>query len=109
MLCSDTARCLLAIVFTIFAAAHVTSLAELGPVAALLGAGAALFMPASYAILPTLLTSRDLQAGNALYNAAVQGGTLLGPHSAGPSSRRARLRRSASTLSPMPCQRCRWP
>jgi predicted MFS family arabinose efflux permease len=57
----------------------VTSLATLEPVAALLGAGSALFMPASYAILPTLLGSRDLQAGNALYNAAVQGGTLLGP------------------------------
>jgi predicted MFS family arabinose efflux permease len=79
MLGSDIARCVLAIVFTIFAAAHVRSLAELGPVAALLGAGAALFMPASYAILPSLLPPRQLQAGNALYNAAVQGGTLLGP------------------------------
>ena len=79
MLCSDMARCLLTVVFTIFAAAHVTSLGELGPVAALLGAGSALFMPASYAILPALLPPRDLQAGNALYNAAVQGGTLLGP------------------------------
>jgi MFS family permease len=79
MLCSDMARCVLTVVFAIFAAAHVTSLAVLGPVAALLGAGAALFMPASYAILPTLLTPRELQSGNALYNAAVQGGTLLGP------------------------------
>jgi MFS family permease len=79
MLCSDMARCLLTVVFAIFAAAHVTSLAVLGPVAALLGAGAALFMPASYAILPALLTPRELQAGNAFYNAAVQGGTLLGP------------------------------
>ncbi len=79
MLCSDIARCLLTVVFAIFAAAHVTSLAALGPVAALLGAGAALFMPASYAILPTLLRPGQLQAGNALYNAAVQGGTLLGP------------------------------
>jgi MFS family permease len=79
MLCSDTARCLLTVLFAIFAAGHVTSLATLGPVAALLGAGSALFMPASYAILPALLAPRDLQAGNALYNAAVQGGTLLGP------------------------------
>jgi MFS family permease len=79
MLCSDTARCLLTVLFAAFAAAHVTSLAALGPVAALLGAGAALFMPASYAILPSLLPHRQLQAGNALYNAAVQGGTLLGP------------------------------
>lgn len=79
MLCSDAARCGLTAVFAVFAAAHVTSLAVLGPVAALLGAGAALFMPASYAILPSLLTPRELQAGNALYNAAVQGGTLLGP------------------------------
>ena len=79
MLCSDTIRCVLTIVFAVFAAAHVTSLAALGPVAALLGAGAALFMPASYAILPSLLPPRQLQAGNAIYNAAVQGGTLLGP------------------------------
>jgi MFS family permease len=79
MLCSDMARCLLTVVFAVFAAAHVTSLTVLGPLAALLGAGAALFMPASYAILPALLTPRELQAGNAVYNAAVQGGTLLGP------------------------------
>jgi MFS family permease len=79
MLCSDAARCALTIVFAVFAAVHVTSLAALGPVAALLGAGAALFMPASYAILPSLLPPRQLQAGNAIYNAAVQGGTLLGP------------------------------
>ncbi|HUN35906.1 MAG TPA: MFS transporter [Trebonia sp.] len=79
MLCSDTARCLLTVVFAAFAAAHVTSLVALGPVAALLGAGSAMFMPASYAILPSLLPQRQLQAGNALYNAAIQGGTLLGP------------------------------
>jgi MFS family permease len=79
MLGSDTVRCVLTIVFAVFAATHVTSLAALGPVAALLGASAALFMPASYAILPSLLPPRQLQAGNALYNAAVQGGTLLGP------------------------------
>lgn len=79
MLASDAGRCVLTALFAVFAAAHVTSLAALGPVAALLGAGAALFMPASYAILPSLLSPRELQAGNALYNAAVQGGTLLGP------------------------------
>jgi MFS family permease len=79
MLGSDTIRCALTIVFAVFAAAHVTSLAALGPVAAMLGASAALFMPASYAILPSLLPHGQLQAGNALYNAAVQGGTLLGP------------------------------
>jgi MFS family permease len=79
MLCSDAGRCLLTALFAIFAATRVTSLAALGPVAALLGAGAALFMPASYAILPSLLSPRKLQAGNALYNAAVQGGALLGP------------------------------
>ncbi len=79
MLCSDAARCLLTVVFAAFAGAHITSLVALGPIAALLGAGAALFMPASYAILPSLLPHRQLQAGNAVYNAAVQGGTLLGP------------------------------
>jgi MFS family permease len=79
MLCSDAARCVLTALFAIFAAMHITSVVVLGPVAALLGAGAALFMPASYAILPSLLSPRRLQAGNAVYNAAVQGGALLGP------------------------------
>jgi MFS family permease len=79
MLFSDMARCLLTAAFAIFAAAHVTSLATLGPVAALLGAATAVFTPASYAILPTMLSPRELHAGNALYNAAVQGGTMLGP------------------------------
>jgi MFS family permease len=79
MLCSDATRCVLTAVFAVFAAAHVTSLSALGPVAGLLGAGAALFMPASFTILPSLLPARQLQSGNAMYNAAVQGGTLLGP------------------------------
>jgi MFS family permease len=77
--CSDATRCVLTAVFAVFAAAHVTSLYALGPVAGLLGAGAALFMPASFTILPSLLPARQMQSGNALYNAAVQGGTLLGP------------------------------
>jgi hypothetical protein len=64
---------------TVLAARHVTALAALGPIAALIGAGEGLFIPASYAIMPSLLSGEQLAAGNALSTAAVQAGSLLGP------------------------------
>jgi MFS family permease len=57
----------------------VASLAALGPVAALIGAGEGLFIPASMAIMPSLLTPKQLQAGNALSQVAMQIGTFIGP------------------------------
>jgi MFS family permease len=45
----------------------------------LIGAGEGLFLPASYAIMPSLLDGEQLTAGNALSTAAVQAGSLLGP------------------------------
>jgi MFS family permease len=57
----------------------VASLAALGPTAALIGAGEGLFMPASYAILPSLLDPGQLAGGNAVSSAAVQAGSLIGP------------------------------
>ena len=79
MLGADVARCLLAVALTVLAARHLATLAWLAPVAALLGAGEGLFMPASFAIMPTLLPAGSLQAGNAINSAAVQVGTVLGP------------------------------
>src|SRR5262249_45208851 len=49
------------------------------PIAALIGAGEGLFIPASFAIMPSLLDGERLAAGNALSTAAVQVGSLLGP------------------------------
>ena len=48
MLGADVARCLLAVALTVLAARHLATLAWLAPVAALLGAGAGMFMPASF-------------------------------------------------------------
>jgi MFS family permease len=49
------------------------------PIAVVLGSGAGLFMPGSFAIVPALLPSDDLQAGNALVSGGTQFATLIGP------------------------------
>jgi MFS family permease len=79
MLAADAARCALVAVLALLAARHTASLAALGPIAALIGAGEGLFIPASFAIMPSLLDGERLAAGNALSTAAVQVGSLLGP------------------------------
>jgi predicted MFS family arabinose efflux permease len=79
MLAADAIRCVLVAVLAVLAARHLASLAALGPIAALIGAGEGLFLPASYAIMPSLLDGEQLTAGNALSTAAVQAGSLLGP------------------------------
>ena len=79
MLTADAARCVLVAGLAVLAARHTASLAALGPTAALIGAGEGLFLPASFAIMPSLLDGERLTAGNALSTAAVQAGSLLGP------------------------------
>ncbi len=79
MLLADAVRCALVAVLAVLAARHIASLAALGPIAALIGAGEGLFLPASYAIMPSLLDEERLTAGNAISTAAVQAGSLLGP------------------------------
>jgi MFS transporter len=79
MLIADAARCGLVVALTVFAAEHTASLAALGPVAALLGAGEGLFLPASFSIMPSLLQPDQLAAGNAINSAAVEAGTVAGP------------------------------
>ena len=79
MLVADVVRCGLVIVLVVLAAKHVVSLASLGPVAALLGAGEGLFIPASFSITPSLLEPEHLAAGNAVNSAAVQAGSVAGP------------------------------
>jgi MFS family permease len=79
MLAADAARCVLVAVLAVLAARHVVSLAMLGPIAALTGAGEGLFLPASFAIMPSILDADRLAAGNALSSTAVQAGSLAGP------------------------------
>lgn len=49
------------------------------PIAVLLGAGEGLFLPGSFAIVPSLLPSQDLQAGNAITSGGTELATLIGP------------------------------
>ncbi len=79
MLAADAARCGLVVALVVLAAGHVASLALLGPVAALLGAGEGLFIPASFSVMPSLLEPEQLAAGNAINSAAVQAGGVAGP------------------------------
>jgi len=79
MLAADAARCVLVAVLAVLAARHTASLAALGPIAAGIGAGEGLFIPASFAIMPSLLDEERLAAGNAISTAAIQAGSLLGP------------------------------
>jgi MFS family permease len=79
MLCSDAARCALTAVFALFAADRISSLTALAPLAAVLGGCSALFGPASFAIMPSLLAPERLPSANAVYTGVVQVGSLLGP------------------------------
>jgi MFS family permease len=79
MLAADGARCVLVAGLAVLAARHTASLVALGPLAAFIGAGEGLFIPASFAIMPSLLDGERLGAGNAISTAAVQAGSLLGP------------------------------
>jgi hypothetical protein len=79
MLAADAARCVLVAGLAVLAARHTASLAALGPIAACIGAGEGLFIPASFTIMPSLLNRGQLAAGNAVSTAAVQAGSLLGP------------------------------
>jgi len=78
MLAADAARCALVAALAVLAARHTASLAVLGPIAAGIGAGEGLFIPATFAIMPSLLDEERLAAGNAISTAAVQTGSLAG-------------------------------
>jgi len=79
MLIADAGRCVVVAAMAVLAARHTASLTALGPAAALIGAGEGLFIPASFSLMPSLLSEERLAAGNAISNAAVQAGSLLGP------------------------------
>ncbi|MGW6687043.1 MFS transporter [Streptomyces sp. NPDC054961] len=59
------------------------TLAQLAPVAVILGASSGVFIPSSYTLLPALLPKDDLGRGNALSTMVNQVGGLLGPTAGG--------------------------
>jgi MFS family permease len=79
MLATDVGRCAVITALAVIATRHLVSLAWLGPVAVLIGAGEGLFIPASFAVIPSLLDAGQLAAGNSLYWVIAQVGSLLGP------------------------------
>lgn len=79
MLAADVVRCALVVVFAVLAADHDTTLGALGSVAAVVGAGAGLFLPASLTIIPTLAKHEELDAANGISDGLIQVGSLLGP------------------------------
>ena len=76
MLSADFARCAST---AVLAATHVSPLAAVAPVAVLLGACSALFMPASMAMMPSLVDSSRLTSANSVYAGFVQAGPMAGP------------------------------
>jgi MFS family permease len=79
MLCADYVRCGLTVAFALLAASHQSAPVVLGPVAALLGACSALFMPASMSMMPSLVDGERLTSANSVYTTIVQVGSVLGP------------------------------
>jgi MFS family permease len=79
MMSTDAVRAVGAAALAVAAAAGPARAVILVPVAAVLGAGAGLFLPGSFAIVPALLPNEDLQAGNALVSGGTQLALLAGP------------------------------
>ena len=79
MMVTDGARAMAGAGLAVAAGLGPARAAVLIPIAAVLGAGEGLFIPASFAIVPELLPGADLQAGNALSSGGTQLATLLGP------------------------------
>lgn len=79
MMVTDVARLLGITALAAEAALEPAHAVFLIPVAVVLGAGEGLFLPASYAVLPSLVPDDDLQAANAITTSAAQLGALAGP------------------------------
>jgi MFS family permease len=79
MMSTDTVRALAAAALAVAAALGPARAVVLVPIAAVLGSGAGLFLPGSFAIVPALLPDEDLQAGNALVSGGTQLALLAGP------------------------------
>jgi MFS family permease len=79
MMGSDVVRAICTAALAAAAALGPARTVILVPIAMVLGAGEGLFLPGSFAIVPTLLPDADLQAGNALTSGGTQLAMLAGP------------------------------
>lgn len=79
MLIADLVRAVAVGILAVVAFTGTPTLAQLAPIAVVLGACSGVFIPASYTLLPALLTKEDLGQGNALSTMVNQVGGLLGP------------------------------
>jgi MFS family permease len=79
MMGADTGRLALAGGLALLAATRQPGLITLAPIAFGLGAGEGLFLPASFAIMPTLVAEDQLQSGNAMLSAGTQLAAFAGP------------------------------
>ncbi|WP_078880350.1 MFS transporter [Kitasatospora purpeofusca] len=84
MMTADLGRLLATAGLCATAAAGSANYWLIGTLALLVGLGAGVFLPAAWAITPTLLPAEDLHAGNALNSTVTFGAGLLGPAAAGP-------------------------
>ncbi|WP_406087144.1 MFS transporter [Kitasatospora purpeofusca] len=84
MMAADLGRLLATAGLCATAAAGTANYWLIGTLALLVGLGAGVFLPAAWAITPTLLPAEDLHAGNALNSTVTFGAGLLGPAAAGP-------------------------
>ncbi|MFD4906742.1 MFS transporter [Kitasatospora purpeofusca] len=84
MMAADLGRLLATAGLCAAAAAGTANFWLIGTLALLVGLGAGVFLPAAWAITPTLLPAEDLHAGNALNSTVTFGAGLLGPAVAGP-------------------------
>lgn len=79
MLGADLVRAVAVVTLAVTAFAGPAHPAVLIPIAAVIGAGEGMFVPASFAITPELLPAEQLQAGNAITSGGTQLATLVGP------------------------------
>jgi predicted MFS family arabinose efflux permease len=79
MMVTDAARAFAAAGLAVAAGLGPARAAVLVPIAAVLGAGEGMFIPASLTIVPALLPAEELQAGNAMTEGGIQLATLAGP------------------------------
>jgi MFS family permease len=79
MLLTDVTRALALGALALAAALGPARAEVLVPLAIVIGAGEGLFLPASFSIVPSLLSGDDLGPGNALSSSGTQLATLIGP------------------------------
>ncbi|MER6365410.1 MFS transporter [Kitasatospora sp. NPDC001527] len=84
MMAADLGRLLATAGLCAVAAGGAAAYWLIGGLALLVGLGAGVFLPAAWAITPTLLPAEELHAGNALNSTVTFAAGLLGPAVAGP-------------------------